>query len=347
MRALEKLRKERQLRRELQGNPKFTTNEAALSGELVTKAENVYYSIGDLVLIKDFSLNILRGDKIALIGPNGIGKSTLLKVLLGQLIPQEGKVALGTNLQIGYFDQLRAGIDPKLSATENVAGGRETIVINGKEKHIISYLSDFLFTPERARTPVKMLSGGECNRLLLAKLFSLPNNLLVLDEPTNDLDIESLELLEDILVDYKGTLLLVSHDRSFVDEVATSTLYFAGEGKIIEYIGGYKDIPKTKPPVTKKTETMVHAVQTKHGAQAKDAVQTKNVDSRTKRELEEMPQKIAELESLQHQLQNEIAEPGFYNREKSDITATLEKLEKIDKKLQACYKRWEELERLL
>ncbi len=246
VRALEQLRRERAARIALQGKPRFTTNETKLSGELVIKAENIRYQINDLLLIKNFSMRIYRGDKIALIGPNGIGKSTFIKIMLGQLAPQSGLVELGTKLQIGYFDQLRLGIDPKLSAYENVGQGRETIVVNGSEKHIISYLSDFLFTPERARTPVKMLSGGECNRLLLAKLFSLPTNLLVLDEPTNDLDIESLELLESILVDYKGTLLLVSHDRTFVDEVATSTLYFAGNGITKEYVGGYNAIPLTK-----------------------------------------------------------------------------------------------------
>lgn len=234
VRALEALRRERSKRVSLQGKPKFTTNETKLSGELVINAENVHYKINDHVLIKNFSMRIYRGDKIALVGPNGIGKSTFIKIMLGQLEPQSGLVALGTNLQVGYFDQLRLGIDPSLSAYENVGGGRESINVNGSEKHIISYLSDFLFTPQRARTPVKMLSGGECNRLLLAKLFSLPTNLLVLDEPTNDLDIESLELLESILVDYKGTLLLVSHDRTFVNEVATSTLHFTGKGVILE-----------------------------------------------------------------------------------------------------------------
>lgn len=243
VRALKKLREERAVRVSLQGKPKFSANQAQQSGELVVNAENIHYSIGERKLVKDFSTRIIRGDKIALVGPNGIGKSTLLKLLLGQLEPQAGKIQLGTNLKIAYFDQLRAGIDLERSAIENVAGGRENIVIEGKEKHIVSYLQDFLFTPQRIRIPVKLLSGGECNRLLLAKLFSMPNNLLVLDEPTNDLDIESLELLEDILMNYQGSVLLVSHDRTFVNSVATSTLYFAGEGRIVEYVGGYDAIP--------------------------------------------------------------------------------------------------------
>lgn len=342
VRALKKLRDERQQRREKQGKPKFSANETMQSGELVIKAENVSYHIPNHCLVNDFSMRIFRGDKIALVGANGIGKSTLLKLLLGELTPHQGLVELGTNLQIGYFDQLRTGIKPELSVVENVAGGREMISINGSEKHIISYLSDFLFTPDRSRTPVKNLSGGECNRLLLAKLFSVPSNLLVLDEPTNDLDIESLELLEEILADYRGTLLLVSHDRAFVDQVATSTLYFAGEGNIQEYIGGYQDIPAAA--LVKKTDAGVQKQEIKKDT--KEPAPNINVrfNSRMKKELEEMPEKIAKLEREQQALQLETVKNNFYSQDKAYIATTLEALAKIDKKLADLYARWEELE---
>lgn len=360
VRALKKLREERRQRRELQGKPKFGVNEALLSGDLVVEAEHVNYAYGDKVIVKDFSTKIYRGDKIAFIGPNGVGKTTVLKLLLGELAPQQGKIKLGTKLEIAYFDQLRSGINPKLSAVENVASGREMITVQGKQKHVMSYLADFLFTPDRARTPVEVLSGGETNRLLLAKLFSLPANLLVLDEPTNDLDIESLELLEDILVEYQGTLLLVSHDRSFVDEVATSTFYFMGDGKINEYEGGYSDIPneiKMMVAQEKNTQKIILGAQEK-GDQEESVPETlpgstnqvssarnlKPLSSKLKRELADLPSKIAKLEETQQQLQHEIAEPSFYQKEKTYMEGQLQKLAKIDQELAALYRRWEELE---
>lgn len=348
VRALEKLRAERKERRDLQGRPQFTTNETRLSGELVVKAENISYQINGRYLVRNFSIQILRGDKIALIGPNGVGKSTFIKLLLGQLTPESGILKLGTQLQIGYFDQLRAGLDLEKTAIENVAGGRESILINGKEKHIISYLSDFLFVPERLRIPIKLLSGGECNRLLLAKLFSLPSNLLILDEPTNDLDIESLELLEDILIDYKGTLLLVSHDRTFVNEVATSTLYFRGDGKIEEYIGGYDAIAHLTAPLSKKPEaSQKNEKRNEHTPENKKENSLKiSFGSKLKKELSEIPKKISELEALQSTLQEEISAPNFYAKEKNYVSETLEKLGVMDKKLKQLYKRWEELEDL-
>jgi len=341
VRALKKLRQERQARIEHQGKPKFSANEGVLSGELVTNAEAISYSINGRRLIEDFSIRILRGDKIALVGPNGIGKTTLLKILLGQLIPDSGKITLGTNLQIGYFDQLRSGIDPELSAIENVGGGREMIMLNGSQKHIVSYLSDFLFTPERIRMPVKNLSGGECNRLLLAKLFSLPNNLLILDEPTNDLDIESLELLESILVDYPGTILLVSHDRTFVNEVATSTLYFWGEGRITEYVGGFDAIPLHA--FNKKQELSAPIIEKGRETSSKP---TGNIrfNARMKKELADITQEIAALESLQVKLQAEIAASGFYSQDKNHIAQKLAELQELEGKLKVRYQRWEELE---
>lgn len=336
VRALEKLRQERSQRRELQGKPGFTTNETRLSGKLVIEAEHLNYQINNNVLVDDFSIQILRGDKVALIGPNGAGKSTLLKLLLGQLKPDSGHLKLGTNLEIAYFDQLRANLDLEKTAIENVASGRETININGKEKHIVSYLSSFLFEPARIRVPIRLLSGGECNRLLLAKLFSLPCNLLVLDEPTNDLDIESLELLEDILVDYKGTLLLVSHDRSFVNEVVTSTLVFRGKGKIDEYIGGYDAIPQMIHPTKKPTPIpKIEKPKKKEGTQ---------LSEKLKKELQNLPEKIAKLEAKQHELQEIIAKSDFYDQEKSQIDRTLEALKKVDTELEEAYARWETLE---
>lgn len=350
VRALKKLREERKLRREKQGKPKFAANETQLSGDLVINAENVSYHIQNNYLVKDFSIKIYRGDKIALVGANGIGKSTLLKILLGHLSPTEGKVSLGTQLQIGYFDQLRSGIKPELSVVENVAGGRETISINGAEKHIISYLADFLFTPARARTPVKKLSGGECNRLLLAKLFSMPSNFLVLDEPTNDLDIESLELLEEILADYKGTLLLVSHDRTFVEQVATSTLYFSGNGKIDEYIGGCQGLSSAINANTQKLDPKpaTQNVEVQNSVDNNNTSLNSNIqfNSRMKKELDGMPEKIAKLEATQVKLQLEIADNDFYNKEKSYIATTLASLKKIDEDLAKLYRRWEDLEEL-
>lgn len=340
VRALEDLRKKRQQRRVLQGNPGFTANAPIYSGDLVIKAENLSYAFETHTpVIKHFSMNIFKGDKIALIGPNGVGKSTLLKLLLGQLKPQEGSVTLGTQLHIAYFDQLRAAIHPELSAIENVAGGREFINVNGKEKHVMSYLADFLFVPERVRMAVKLLSGGECNRLLLAKLFSLPSNLLVLDEPTNDLDIESLELLESILVDYKGTILLVSHDRTFIDSVATSTLYFSGNGKIQEFVGGFKDIPEGY--LQKKAQKM-------HGMESiKSTTQTsKQLSSKILKELEILPQKIMELEAEQNRLQLEMAAPEFYLQSKSQMEAVQKRALAIENMLQESFARWEELEAL-
>lgn len=348
VRALESLRKERSRRLELQGNPTFTTNAAQLSGDLVFEVDNIRYAIQDLCLVKDFSLSVYRNDKIALIGPNGVGKSTFLKLLLGELKPNQGSVTLGTKLQIGYFDQLRTGIQPELSVIENVAGGREYISINGQNKHVISYLADFLFTPERSRTPVKMLSGGECNRLLFAKLFSLPTNLLVLDEPTNDLDIESLELLENLLVDYPGTLLLVSHDRTFVDEVATSTLFFAGHGNIIENVGGYKDIPQhyinasfkndSSPKLADENPIQKHQTRTEKSSP--------QFTSKMQKELATLPEKIAEWEAKQAVLQQEMAENDFYNKDKAYRAEKVEALAKVEKSIRELYARWETLESL-
>jgi ATP-binding cassette subfamily F protein uup len=340
VRQLEQLRRERSERRELQGKPQFTNTQQVSSGDLVIDAVKVNYAIADKKLVNNFSMRIFKGDKIALIGPNGVGKSTLLKLLLGVLQPQSGTIKLGTNLHIAYFDQLRAGINFDQNAVDNVANGRDSIIVNGKSKHIISYLSDFLFTPERMRLPVRRLSGGECNRLLLAKLFSVPNNLLVMDEPTNDLDIESLELLEEILSEYTGTLLLVSHDREFVDQVATSTLCFRGDGVIEENVGGFKDIPML---LNQKIEKPVTAPKPVAATKPKVA---SNFTSQMRKELQDLPQKLEKLEAEQQQLHVQLADPGFYQQDPEKVKKIVAQSGKVDAELAILFKRWEELEQL-
>jgi ATP-binding cassette subfamily F protein uup len=235
------MRGERRERRDIDGKAKLQLDEAGRSGRLVAEVKDISYSWEGKPVIRDFSVRIMRGDRIGIIGPNGVGKTTLLNLLLGRLAPDRGQVRLGTNLEVAYFDQLRSQLDEQRSVRDNVAGGSDKVEIGGKSKHVIGYLQDFLFTPERCRTPVKTLSGGERNRLLLAKLFTKPANVLVMDEPTNDLDMETLELLEELLLDYQGTLLLVSHDRDFLDHVVTSCLVFTGDCMVEEFVGGYSD----------------------------------------------------------------------------------------------------------
>lgn len=376
VRALYKLRQQHAERRNLQGKPQFSSNKTPQSGDLVIKAENISYEINGTTLISNFTINIFKGDKVAITGPNGVGKTTLLNILLGKLSPTKGEVRLGTQLHIAYFDQLRDTINPEQTAVDFVGNGRESIVVNNKEKHIISYLGDFLFVPERSRMPIKYMSGGERNRLLLAKLFSLPNNLLVLDEPTNDLDIESLELLENILVEYPATILLVSHDRTFIDDVASSTLLFKDRGLIVEYVGGYKDIPKEHLIASKTISLGVQTDQkeTKEKMEINDETnskkheasnlnkeldqemltainkntieKTKKMDSKTKKELSELPEKISTLEKLQEKLQSEMAEPSFYQQDKTVMELTIQKFNETNNTLTRLYKRWEELENL-
>lgn len=341
VRNLEQLRRERGERRELQGKPQFSNNSQVVSGDLVVDAVKVNFNIGDKKLVNNFSMRIFKGDKIALIGPNGVGKSTLLKLLLGELQPQSGTIKQGTNLHIAYFDQLRAGIDFEQSALDNVGNGRDFITVNGKDKHIISYLSDFLFTPERMRLPVRRLSGGECNRLLLAKLFSVPNNLLVMDEPTNDLDIESLELLEEILNDYNGTLLLVSHDREFVDHVATSTLCFRGNGIIEENVGGFRDIPTIVQENTPKA-----ASSGKKPAVVVKAKVSASFTSAMRRELQDLPKKLEKLELRQQSLLEKMAVANFYQQEPHIVKKVVDEAALVDTELSQLFARWEELEKL-
>jgi ABC transport system ATP-binding/permease protein len=343
VRALESMRRERSERRELQGRASFNLNEVQKSGQLVVEAKNIFQSYNNRVVIKDFSVRIMRGDRIGLIGPNGVGKTTLLNILLGKTPPEHGSVTLGTKLQIAYFDQLRRALDLEKSVIDNVAQGSDMIEVNGSRRHVISYLGDFLFTPQRAMTPVKSLSGGECNRLLLARLFSQPANLLVMDEPTNDLDIETLELLEELLADYPGTLLLVSHDRAFLDNVVTSTLIFEGNGKIEEYIGGYQDwlqqrkITPVSQPITDNSKTSVKKADT-------DKPTTKKLSFKEQKELSDLPKQIEAWEAELAQLQEQIASPSFYQGEQESVNKTLAQLKAAEDKLGVAYQRWELLE---
>lgn len=341
VRALHSLRQERSQRRELQNKASFNLMEAEKSGRLVIEAKEITHGYNDQLFIKNFSLRIMRGDRIGLIGPNGIGKSTLLNILLGKIKPQQGTVIHGTKLEIAYFDQLRQSINLEKTVLENVAQGREAIEINGKTRHIISYLNDFLFTPQRSMTQVKALSGGECNRLVLARLFSQPANLLVLDEPTNDLDIETLELLEELLGNYQGSLLLVSHDRAFLDNVVTSTLVFSGQGKIQEYVGGYQDwLRQTAHSAASKSE-----IQKSNNESNKNKIQSnKKLNYQEKKELTELPKLIEKLEAEQVNLQQLIATPEFYQQNSAAVAQTLTRLKQLDTLLTQAYQRWEDLE---
>ena len=356
VRALESMRRERAARRERQGSAKFGLEQANQSGKLVAELEAVSLSLGGAALIRDLDLRVQRGDRIGLIGPNGIGKSTLLKVLLGDLQPDTGQVRQGTKIEVAYFDQMRDQLDLERSVIDNVSGGREFIEINGRNRHIISYLGDFLFSAERARTPVKALSGGECNRVLLARLFSKPANMLVLDEPTNDLDIETLELLEDILLEYDGTLLLVSHDRAFLDNVVTSTLVFEGDGRISEYVGGYQDWLRQRPsePVVNKRSqnapasgssvidsSAVAAVQSDEGRKNKAP---KKLSYKLQRELDALPAELEAAEAELEALAAETAAADFYQQDHTHVTARLALLHEQERKLEALMERWVELE---
>lgn len=337
VRALEALRVERAKRRNLQGNVKLNIDDKNQSGQLVIEAENIQHNFGNKSIIKNLSLRVMRGDRIGLLGPNGAGKSTLLNILLGHMKPQHGNLRHGSKLQIAYFDQLRATLDPEKTVLDNFSQGSDTIEINGQKKHIISYLNDFLFTPERLRTPIKALSGGECNRLMLANLFSKPANLLVMDEPTNDLDIETLELLEELLTTYQGTLLLVSHDRAFLDNVVTSTLVFEGDGKITEYIGGYQDWLRQKPSVT---ETKTNQISEKKNTNEKPGQNS----HKNQKELKDLLKKIQKLEQQQTELHQRMADPHFYQQEQNEISKTTAKLQETEQALATAYERWEQLE---
>ncbi|NOQ88287.1 MAG: ATP-binding cassette domain-containing protein, partial [Gammaproteobacteria bacterium] len=345
VRALEKMRVERNQRRNQVGKVTMNVAQAERSGKLVAEAENVCFEYDGKPLIKDLNTTILRGDKIGIIGPNGVGKTTLLRLLLGDLKPTTGTIKNGTKLEVAYFDQFRAQLDDSASVIDNLSQGREFVEINGSRKHVIGYLQDFLFAPERARSPVSMLSGGERNRLLLAKLFSKPSNILVLDEPTNDLDIETLELLEELVMEYKGTVLVVSHDREFVNNVVTSTLVFEGDAQVNEYVGGYDDWLKQSKNKLKKESAPVKAADTdKRSPSSGKAVKPEKLSYKDQRELDALPAQIETFENEVETLQNMMAGDEFYKQEKEKIVELQKQLEDSQAGLAHCYTRWEELE---
>lgn len=356
VRALEAMRKERGQRRTQQGKATFEASQGDRSGKIVVELTNISHQFDSNEVINNFSSTVMRGDRIGIVGINGAGKSTLLKILLGKLEPTTGKVKLGSNLDIAYFDQLREHLDLEKNLIDNVCGGQDFIEINGKRKHAISYLSDFLFTPDRVRTPAKALSGGEQNRAILAKVFSKPANVLVLDEPTNDLDIETLELLEDILLKFEGTVLLVSHDRQFMDNVVTSLMVFEGDGNIEEYVGGYSDwvskggsllTIEEKQGATTKANKKDAAENSAHSTNKSTNDNNKSnnqSDHKKKKELEKQLKLIERLENKQEELNAAMAEPDFYSGAQSLIDQVLEQVAKIKSELEAAYARWEELE---
>lgn len=346
VRALEKMRSERNQRRNQVGKVAMNVASADRSGKLVSEAENVSFEYDGKPIIKGLNTTILRGDKIGIIGPNGAGKTTLLRLLLGDLQPTSGRITNGTKQEVAYFDQFRAQLDDNESVIENLSHGREFVEINGNRKHVIGYLQDFLFAPERARSPVSMLSGGERNRLLLAKLFSKASNILVLDEPTNDLDIETLELLEELVMDYKGTVLVVSHDREFVNNVVTSTLVFEGDAQVNEYVGGYDDWLNYSQAKVKSDNKLAAADKksASRDTQSSKAVKTKKLSYKDQLELDALPVQIETFENEIASLQARMANDDFYKQEKETILEVQKQLEENQAGLAHCYTRWEELE---
>ena len=356
VRALKALREERAQRRERKGNVALTIQSAEKSGKIVIETENLTYAYASAdgswpkTIVKDLNLLVERSDKIAILGDNGVGKTTLLRLLLGQLEPTAGSVRIGTKLEVAYFDQLRNALDEEKTVLDNVGEGADFLDINGERRHVLSYLQDFLFPPARSRSPVKALSGGERNRLLLAKLFTKPCNVLVLDEPTNDLDVETLELLEELLIDYKGTLLLISHDREFVDNVATSVIAFEDDGVVREYVGGYQDWLRQRP--TRRDESRKDSgkptLSDNKSEANKPAVKAepakKKLSYKDQRELDLLPAKIEQLEAEQAALQQQLADPGIYRERASEAAALTSKLAALDAELQQAYARWEMLD---
>ncbi|HTQ29672.1 MAG TPA: ATP-binding cassette domain-containing protein [Opitutaceae bacterium] len=346
--ALMQMRAERAARRERTGNVTLRLAEAERSGVKVIDVEAMSFAYGNgPVLVRDFTTTLTRGDKIGIIGPNGAGKSTLIKLLLGQLAPTAGTIKHGTNLEVVYFDQMRAQIDDAKTVADNIAGGNATVTIDGRTRNVISYLQDFLFAPDRARTPARVLSGGERNRLLLARLFTKPANVLVMDEPTNDLDAETLDLLEDLLVEYQGTLLIVSHDRDFLDNVVTSTLVFEGDGRIGDYVGGYADWVREKAKVAAaKAAATARAAAPVPAAPKPPPKSARKLTHKEQRELDALPAQIEALEAEQAGLAAKLADPVFYQREKNAAGQVKARLDELDRQHAAALARWEELETL-
>ena len=341
VRELERMREIRRSRRERPGTVKMEAHEAERSGTLVAKADNISFNYGDTQIISKFSTTILKGDRIGILGPNGSGKTTLLRILLGMLSPETGTIRLGASLQISYFDQLLEQLDENKTAIENVGDGTDTVTVNGKTRHIVGYLQDFLFSPDQARSLVSVLSGGERNRLMLARLFTLPSNLLVLDEPTNDLDVETLDLLEDLLMSYAGTILLVSHDRTLINNIVTSTLVFEGASVVKEYVGGYDDWLRQRPQDAKPRKA---SFRKQDVLLAQTPIARLRLGFKQQKELDALPDTIEWLEREQHDLFQGMGDPGFYKKDRADIVAANDRLEAVKKLLEDAYARWEKLE---
>ncbi|MCX8711130.1 ABC transporter ATP-binding protein [Gilliamella sp. B3464] len=355
VRALKAMRQEHRERRQVMGSAKMQIEEALRSGKIVFELDNVSYQIENKQLINDFTVQVLRGDKIALIGPNGVGKTTLLKLMLGDLVPTSGHVHCGTKLEVAYFDQYRLELDPEKTVMDNLAEGKQEVMVNGRSRHVLGYLQDFLFPPKRARTPVRALSGGERNRLLLAKLFLKPSNLLVLDEPTNDLDIETLELLEELVNDYQGTVLLVSHDRQFVDNVVTQCWFFEDHGHIGIYAGGYSDALQQQQQAN-PVKAQITLNQSSKSTNNEANIVVDNKDQTTKkrvklsyneqRELTQLPIKIEQLEVAISDLQTQIGHSDFFNQPHDVTSKILQDLADKEAELETVFTRWEQLESL-
>ncbi|MSQ40948.1 MAG: ATP-binding cassette domain-containing protein [Dehalococcoidia bacterium] len=343
VRELERMREIRRSRLERPGKVKMEAHEAERSGTMVAKADKIGFNYGDTQVISRFSTTILKGDRVGILGPNGSGKTTLLRLLLGMLSPVTGTIRLGANLQISYFDQLLEQLEENKTVIENVGDGKDTVTVNGKTRHIVGYLRDFLFSPEQARSLVSVLSGGERNRLMLARLFTRPSNLLVLDEPTNDLDIETLDLLEDLLMNYTGTILLVSHDRTFINNIVTSTVVFEGGSVVNEYVGGYDDWLHQRPQETKPSKAFAGK---QYGPPAQVPRAKPKFGFRLQRELAAFPQTIEWLEREQQELFQAMGEPALYKKDRADIVAANDRLEELKRLLAEAYARWEELEQL-
>ena len=355
VRALESLREKRSERRVRTGNATFEVQSDSKSGKIVAELTDVSQSFDQNLVIDNFSTTIVRGDRIGLIGANGAGKSTLLKIILGQLEPTKGSVRLGTKIEVAYFDQLRMQLDLEKNLIDNICGGQEYIEINGKSKHAITYLGEFLFTPDRVRTPAKALSGGEQNRAILAKVFSKPANVLVLDEPTNDLDIETLELLEELLIKFDGTVLLVSHDRQFMDNVVASTMVFSESGSVVEYVGGYSDWVRKggslseSEKISKKDKgnsSKIKSRDNEANSSLRNETKKEIISYKEQRELQNLPKSIEKLEATKNRLEKLISASDFYNNENLMIQKTLKDLSDLQTKLDTTYQRWEELENL-
>ncbi|MEG3753144.1 ATP-binding cassette ATPase Uup [Psychromonas arctica] len=348
VRALKSLRQERSERVNVQGKAKIVVDEAARSGKIIFETEGLSYSYEDLRIVRDFDTTIMRGDKIALVGRNGCGKSTLLKLLLGDIEPDQGSVKCGTKLEVAYFDQYRDALDPEKTVVDNLAEGKQEVEINGNKRHVLGYLQDFLFHPDRARTPVKALSGGEKNRLLLAKIFLKPSNFLILDEPTNDLDVETLELLEELLANYQGTLLLVSHDRSFVDNTVTHTWFFDGNGNIQQFVGGYSDAVRHKAQSEAPEQTTKEAkpAPAKVEKTAVKSPKKKKLSYKVQLELDGLPALVEQLEEKVEELQETINTPEFFTKDKKEADQFLALLAETEEKLENAFSRWEELDEL-